>query len=239
MELISKIFNIVQLARDHEVALIDSLNEEERAATGTLKRWSFKDQVAHIAWWKQRNSQTFAAAASGQMPPEPIEYLEANDQAFEEYRDKSWDEVLAFSQSAHEAFVRTAKALSNEDLTDPERFPWQEGRPLWRNIVGTGFIHPTHHLASMYTALGQGELAAKIQEDGGTRLLELDDSDDWRGLTLYNLACAYALSGKKDKAVANLAESLQLRPDLMEWSKEDPDFSSIRDEPGYLALYSD
>ncbi|MGD2253970.1 MAG: ClbS/DfsB family four-helix bundle protein [Anaerolineales bacterium] len=239
MELATKIFDIVQMARDHELALVDSLSEEERATVGTLKSWSFKDQIAHIAWWKQRNAQTFAAAASGQMPPEPIEYLEANDQAFEEYRGKSWDEVLAFSQSAHDEFLRTAQALSEEDLTDAERFPWQEGRALWRNIVGTGFIHPTHHLASMYTARGQGELAARIQEDGGKLLLELDDSDDWRGLTLYNLACAYALSGKTENAVANLAESLKLRPDLTEWSKEDPDFASIRDEPDYLALYPD
>jgi len=39
-------------------------------------------------------------------------------------------------------------------------------------------------------------------------------------------------------AIAQLGEALRLNPDLTEWSKQDPDFASIREEPAYRSLYS-
>ena len=65
----------------------------------------------------------------------------------------------------------------------------------------------------------------------------LDDSPQWRGTAIYNLACFLALGGIKETAIAKLGEALRLNPDLTEWSKEDADFASIREEPGYKALY--
>ena len=37
---------------------------------------------------------------------------------------------------------------------------------------------------------------------------------------------------------AELAEALRLNPDLIEWSKQDSDLDSIRDDPAYQALYT-
>ena len=53
----------------------------------------------------------------------------------------------------------------------------------------------------------------------------------------YNLACHYALAGEKERAIAGLGAALASNPGLAEWSQQDPDLASIRDEPGYLALY--
>jgi hypothetical protein len=55
----------------------------------------------------------------------------------------------------------------------------------------------------------------------------------------YNLACHYALSGQKERAISGLREALTLNPDLTEWSKQDPDFVPLRQEAGYQALYSE
>jgi len=67
-------------------------------------------------------------------------------------------------------------------------------------------------------------------------LAQLDDSPAWRGVTRYNLACHHALSGQHERAIGELRKTLQLNPDLTEWSKEDPDFASIRERPDYQAL---
>ena len=40
-----------------------------------------------------------------------------------------------------------------------------------------------------------------------------------------------------DQALALLPEALRLQPDLVEWSKEDTDLSSLHDLPAYQALY--
>jgi hypothetical protein len=60
---------------------------------------------------------------------------------------------------------------------------------------------------------------------------------DWRNVARYNLACFYALTGQKKKAMAELRESLQTNPDLIEWSKRDSDLDSLRDDPAFQALY--
>jgi len=58
------------------------------------------------------------------------------------------------------------------------------------------------------------------------------------GAARYNLACFYALSGQNEKAMNELREALQLRPDLLEWSKQDADLATLRHLPAYQALYS-
>ena len=55
---------------------------------------------------------------------------------------------------------------------------------------------------------------------------------------LYNLACFYATTGQPDKALPLLPEALRLRPDLVEWSKEDSDLDTLRDMPAFQALYA-
>jgi tetratricopeptide (TPR) repeat protein len=50
--------------------------------------------------------------------------------------------------------------------------------------------------------------------------------------TLYNLACAEALVGRSDDAVAHLARALELKPEWAEMAAKDDDFASIRGLPG-------
>jgi tetratricopeptide (TPR) repeat protein len=51
--------------------------------------------------------------------------------------------------------------------------------------------------------------------------------------TLYNLACAEALAGRPDDAIAHLRRALELRPDLADTARGDEDFASIRDRPDW------
>ena len=67
---------------------------------------------------------------------------------------------------------------------------------------------------------------------------ELGGGESWQGLRRYNRACHYALVGGAAEALEKLGEALELNPGLTEWSREDPDLVSIREEPGYQALYA-
>lgn len=57
------------------------------------------------------------------------------------------------------------------------------------------------------------------------------------GLNLYNLACAYAVTGRADRALALLSEALRLDSDLVETSKHDPDLDTLRDDPAFQAIF--
>jgi tetratricopeptide (TPR) repeat protein len=51
--------------------------------------------------------------------------------------------------------------------------------------------------------------------------------------TLYNLACAEALAGRTEEALAHLARAIELRPNLAELARTDEDLASVRDRPGW------
>jgi tetratricopeptide (TPR) repeat protein len=51
--------------------------------------------------------------------------------------------------------------------------------------------------------------------------------------TLYNLACAEALVGRSDDALAHLRRTLELKPEWAELAATDDDFASLRDVPGW------
>jgi tetratricopeptide (TPR) repeat protein len=237
METKAKLVDLLQRAREEERTFFASLSDDERSAIGTPEHWSVKDVAAHLAEWKVRMGRRLIAARRNETPPTYDDVDEANAEIFEQYRNQSWADVLKELERAHGELVKQTRAMPEDDLVDAERFPWQDGRPLWRSIVGSGYSHSVQHLAHLYVERGERDVATQIQETAAELLASLDDSPNWRGVTIYNLACHYALSGEREKAIAKLGEALQLNPDLTEWSKQDPDFASIREEPAYRSLY--
>jgi hypothetical protein len=118
--------------------------------------------------------------------------------------------------------------------------PWQDGRPLWRLIVGNGVIHPlAMHLGPIYVERGDEVYATKLQEEVAALLRELDGDEGWQGVVLYNLACHHALVGDTACALDELKDALKLSPELVAWSKEDPDLAPLREEAGYQELYAE
>jgi serine/threonine protein kinase/Flp pilus assembly protein TadD len=55
-------------------------------------------------------------------------------------------------------------------------------------------------------------------------------------MTLYGVACAYALLGQTEKAVASLEEAVQFGAIQKKWLEHDPDLTSIREHPRFKAL---
>jgi Tetratricopeptide repeat len=50
---------------------------------------------------------------------------------------------------------------------------------------------------------------------------------------LYNLACFESLAGRREDAIAHLAEAVEKDPRTREWAQTDSDFESIRDDPHF------
>lgn len=65
---------------------------------------------------------------------------------------------------------------------------------------------------------------------------ELEDALERRPdhpATLYNVACAEALAGRSEDALAHLRRALELRPNLAETASADEDLASLRELPGW------
>jgi len=67
-------------------------------------------------------------------------------------------------------------------------------------------------------------------------LAELQDAATRRPdhpATLYNLACAEALTGLEDDAIAHLGRAFELRPELVDFAHDDDDLAALRARPDW------
>jgi Flp pilus assembly protein TadD len=76
---------------------------------------------------------------------------------------------------------------------------------------------------------GRVDLAIESLEEA----LSVDPAD---ALIHYNLACYWALVGKKRQALGYLARALDLKDDYRALVASEPDFDPIRSDPGFQAL---
>ena len=240
MELKSKLIELIKHASEEEQALFARLSEDERAVRGEPDRWSPKDVIAHLAAWKTRLAENLASAARGETPVRDEDYEAVNAKVFELNQDRSWSEILQEAAEASQQLVEQVEKRSEAELRGTETLPWQEDRSLWRLIVGNAYTHViAMHLGPLLIERGEKEYATELQEKAAKLLSELDESQSWQGAVRYNLACHYALAGETETAIEELREALELNPELTEWSKEDSDLASIREEPDYEALYTE
>jgi tetratricopeptide (TPR) repeat protein len=232
---LSQLFDQIDQA---ELDYIDSLTPAERQASGQIDAWAPKETLAHMAVWQDRLAQNIDAAFHGGELQHYENYLELNDRDFEANRLKSWDNCLDNAGQCRSALRQLFDSLDEAGLQRLDILPWQEGRPIWKLFVGNIVDHPVSHLCMLYNARGDHEKALCLQEQTSRALAGLDPDPRWQGNVRYNLACVYALSGQKEKAILELNEAFKLNPGLMEWSKQDTDLDSLRQEPSFLALYA-
>jgi len=77
---------------------------------------------------------------------------------------------------------------------------------------------------------GDYERAIKVHKKAAT-------FDEIKGISLYNLACAYALTGRTDDAIDALEASAKAGGfDLADPMRDDTDLDSVRDDPRYQHL---
>lgn len=230
------LLDLLRQAERDEDEFVTFLSQAELLAAGAENDWSPKDEIAHAAAWIERFVQRIKTPA-GEQPATPTDDINSeNAEIFEAHRHQSLGEVLAYSRQARTALLATVESLSEKALNNPAPFPTTNTEPLWRRVAGNGYTHPMIHYAAYLTRHGQMALATSMEEEGAARLSALDDSPTWRGEILYNLACQFALNGESEKALALLTESLGLQPALREWSTQDSDLVSLREDPAFLAL---
>jgi hypothetical protein len=233
-----KLLDLIERAYQEEQEFVQSLTDEQKSAVGTSEQWAAKDIIAHVITWQARLMDNHEAAKRGETPTTYDDFDHENELIFQAHRDRSWDAIRRETSEIHHRLAAWLQGMTEDDLTNPARFSWLKGQALWKRVIGNSVIHPLLHLGEYNAKHGQREHATRVQETMAPLLIALDDAPAWRGATVYNLACYYALASLKEKALTNLAEALRLDSNLIEWSRQDPDLASLRDDPAYQALYA-
>lgn len=227
---------LLQKGYQVEQEFIAALADEERNADGSFERWTAKDSIAHNAYWRKHHAEDVLAVLAGKTPTH-IEDDQINDEVYSRYKDQSWQDVHTLVDTGMKRMGEAIASISEDDLQRDDFYPWEQGVPLWREIVGNIYNHPVIHLSEWHIKRGNPARAAEMYQEMTSQLTSLDDGPAWQGTIRYNNACSFSLLGDKETAINELREALQLNPDLTEWSRQDPDFEPIRGEAGYKALY--
>ncbi len=223
--------DILVTTREAERDVFGALDPAVRDAPMREGDWSPKDHQAHLTMWKARQADRLAAARIGEELPriEEHETDAVNAELHATRVDWPWD---AIEREADTVSQRLADELT---ATDPQQL--LANPDLVDGTFGNGAFHAQQHF-SWLLAAGIGIDPARVLGFGEdiermVRASALPDRD--QAAAIYNTACFMAVNGNPDAARPRLRDAFALRPDLVEWAKEDGDLVALRGEIDALA----
>jgi hypothetical protein len=201
---------------------------------GSPDRWAAVPLVAHNNQFKAQQAERLMALRSGHIPPAFAEVDHSSPEVYQGYCALASGAVLRDCRRASTELIDGTWALADEDLLEPVRHPWLNGRMLWLQVIVRGFWHPTGHLGEYYLSHGEPDRAVALAEHGLATARYLGAPAPAAGMAGYSLACALTRAGRPDEAAPVLAEAIEANPDLRVNAARDPDLAGLR-EAGLVA----
>ncbi len=233
----SRLIALLETFHEKQAQIWEHMTEEQRNRIGTVEEWAAKDHLAHASFWTERLVVQLKIAAGDASSEELDAYKKTNEQTFQDFKELPWSKIREWCEAVQDQLMAHLEVLSAEDLGDPKRYEWTNNRPLWWGVVFTAVYHNLQHACEILKICGRADQVIGLQEQFASEMEAMEDSDEWRGTTKYNLACYYALDGNPDAAITTLTKALGLNPSLIQWSKEDSDLDSLREFADFQALF--
>lgn len=108
---------------------------------------------------------------------------------------------------------------------------WSQAADAWEEVVADDPDDATAWFNLAYCLHADGRLEEAIEAHRKAATFE-----DYRGIAMYNLGCAYALTGQPDEAFEALVESKAAGFGVRGSAAHDSDLDSLRDDPRYEAI---
>ncbi len=149
----TEILAALKSEREKFMDTIDGLSAEAMREPGVVGKWSVKDIVSHISQWEAEMVRLLFEASQGQKPT-TIHFSEketdiVNSEWQQEAASRPLERVMADFQAVRKQTIRRVEGLSQQDLSDPNRYPWLRGQPLENWIAGDSFDHEAEHAAQI------------------------------------------------------------------------------------------
>ncbi|NLG99493.1 MAG: ClbS/DfsB family four-helix bundle protein [Chloroflexi bacterium] len=133
------------------IELLESLPDEVLLEPGVVGDWSIKDILSHLSYWEGQLVTLLFQTLHGTTQPGTVHFKkdvsvdELNRRWYEAGLDRPLEMVWKDFKGVRKQTLRRVSEFSDRDLADPKRYPWLEGRPLWRWIAADTFEHEEEH----------------------------------------------------------------------------------------------
>jgi hypothetical protein len=149
----AKILFTLRDGRDTFLEAIQGISEDELEKPGVIDDWSVKDIMIHLTRWEAELVKLLWQAKQGVKPTtihfDPSSVDEINARWFKDSQSRPFKIARDDFLGVRKQTIRRVEALSNEELTDPQYYPWQSGQPLWKWIANDSFEHEAEHEAQI------------------------------------------------------------------------------------------
>lgn len=129
---------------------LEAFSEEELVTPNLPNGWSIKDVLVHLMLWEAELIKLLFQAQQGRVPQtalignEPDEVI--NARWYATHKDRDLDQALKDFDTIRDQTIRRVEAFSDSDLTNPGRFRWLDGKPLWQWIIASTSEHEEEHI---------------------------------------------------------------------------------------------
>ena len=198
-------------------------------------RWTAKDNLAHMSWWRDHAAHVIEAARTGEPGPKINDDLAVeNARIHAATRELPAKTVLDEGHRSWERLTSAIQACPAEVLRGPR--PGRPEQQAWEVIPGDTHFHLAEHLGYWHSERGEEEAAEAAAIWAHDLNNEAFSEPAPRGYAAYNLGCFFARHGRAHDAAPYLKEGIELVPSLREWARQDADLDPIRNAPELAAL---
>jgi hypothetical protein len=154
----SKAAVLEELETEHArwVAILDEIGPARMLTPGVEGDWTVKDVIAHVTYYERVVRDRLTASLAGREfvrpeyeSPKGLSIDDRNAWIYARIRDLPLDEVLRESREVYPPILEAVHTLTEAELNDPQRFPWQVGSALWEWIEGDVYEHYRDHVANL------------------------------------------------------------------------------------------
>ncbi len=224
---------LVAQGQAEQQAFIAQLSDAQRAALGTPAAWAAKDHIAHNTAWKADAARVIAAGVRGETPAPSPDETEFNPRVFAAAQHRSWEAILAGA-----ALRAALEACSEAGLSEPTRFPWRQGRPLWRRSMSPATSTPSSTTGNSTwrraTRRGPRPCARRRWRPPGSSSGKPRRTASW--------STTWAASTSRSAGPADRSPRLGRRwpgCPLRAWIRDDPERAALHAAPAFQALVAD
>ena len=154
-----KLIEEIQIEHLHLERTLDKISRQQMVTPGVMDDWTVKDLLAHITVWELRMirwlEQTVRDEVPEMLPPGMTwdDLDQWNEQTYQKHRHRDLDEVLADFKLSYSQALNVVQDISEDDLIDPNRYAWRDGRPLWEMVAANTSWHYKEHEETITTWL--------------------------------------------------------------------------------------
>lgn len=132
------------------VELLNDLPDEAMTAPNVSGSWSIKDILFHLTFWEGQMVTLLFQAQKGMPKPTTVHFGKdpldtVNQHIYDTGKDRPLDVIWQDWQSVRKQTIRRVSEMSEAELNELDRYPWQEGKPLFEWVVNDSVGHEEEH----------------------------------------------------------------------------------------------